>query len=96
MITLNKSEILTLRRLPGRIDVDQVALLLGFQPHDVPILIRHKLIVPLGNPAPCAPKWFSSAEIQLLSQDTSFLSKATRIISQHWKRKNKNEKSAIP
>jgi hypothetical protein len=81
--------ILNVRRLPGRLDVDQAATLLGFQRHDIPVLIRSKLLNPLGKPVQNATKWFASAVIQELAQDEKWLSKATVCISNHWKKKNK-------
>jgi hypothetical protein len=88
MITPNNTDILKLPRLPGRINAEQTAALLGFQMHDIPVLVAAKLILPLGNPSPAAPKWFSSIEIENLRLDSKFLAKATKIISANWRRKN--------
>jgi hypothetical protein len=38
--------------------VEQTADLLGFQKHDIPVLVKDKLMLPLRNSAPNAPKWF--------------------------------------
>lgn len=75
-------------RLPARISVEQTAELLGFQDHDIPVLIRKRLLNPLGKPAPNAPKWFSSLNILKLVENEEWLSKATKVISENWKRKN--------
>jgi len=88
MVTPNNSEILKLLRLPGRINAEQTATLLGFQLHDIPVLVAAKLIQPLGNPNQAAPKWFSSAEIESLRQDPKFLAKATRAVAQRWQKRN--------
>src|SRR6266566_3777933 len=45
-----KVALLNCRRLPGRLNTSETALLLGFQEHDVAPLIAAKLLVPLGKP----------------------------------------------
>lgn len=88
MINLPPQELLKMPRLPGRINAEQTAALLGFQIHDIPVLVAAKLIQPLGNPTPAAPKWFSSAEIENLRLDSKFLAKATKVVSQRWQQRN--------
>ena len=88
MTIASSNEMLKLLRLPGRINAEQVAILLGFQLHDIPVLVAAKLIHPLGNPTQAAPKWFSSVEIESFRQDPQFLAKATRAVSQRWKKRN--------
>jgi len=95
MITLNKIELLNASRLPARLDMEQIADLLGFQKHDIPVLVKAKLLAPLGNPAPNAPKWFASAIILELSKDEKWLSRATRLISLNWKKKNNMESEPL-
>ena len=50
-----KFALLNCRRLPGRLNTTETAVLLGVQDHDVPILTAAKLLVPLGKPAANAP-----------------------------------------
>ena len=75
-------------RLPARLDVQQTALVLGFQEHDIPVLIRVRLLKPLGNAVPNSPKYFASCEIDRLVSDPNWLHKATKAISSHWREKN--------
>ncbi len=42
--------LLSVQRLPGRINQDQVSQLLGFMPYDIPALVKAKMLKPLGNP----------------------------------------------
>jgi hypothetical protein len=78
---------LSVPRLPARLDVDQTARLLGFAAHDIPLLVRAKLLQPLGKPAPNAPKYFSSVAIEELHSNQNWLSAATKAVSQYWKTK---------
>ena len=85
---MNQNVILSLPRLPARLNVEQAASLLGFAEHDIPVLIRARLLKPLGNPPPNGNKYFSSAELETLARDHDWLNKATRAVTQHWRRKN--------
>ncbi len=88
---MNDAVILNCRRLPGRVDVDDTARLLGFQPHDIVTLMRARLLRPLGNPVPNAHKYFAAAELEELSRDRAWLEKATRAIAQHWRERNQRQ-----
>ena len=55
---------------------------------DIPVLVRAKLLKSLGNPAPNAPKYFASCEVEKLAADPDWLNKATKAISSHWRKKN--------
>jgi len=82
------------RNLPGRLDVASTSRLLGFAEHDIPILISWGKLVPLGDPAPNAPKWFCAIEVIQLATDREWLSKATREIGKYWRhRRDKQPKS---
>src|SRR5437016_894338 len=83
-----KFALLNCRRLPGRLNTSETALLLGFQEHDITTLIAAKFLVPLGKPAPNSPKYFAAVEIAERASTTEWLSGATKVIAKHWLRKN--------
>ncbi len=83
-----KYSFLNCRRLPDRINTSEAAALLGVQEHDIAPLIAARLLVPLGKPAPNAPKYFSSVEIVQLTENCSWLSEATKALAKHWLVKN--------
>jgi hypothetical protein len=78
---------------PARLTVEQVAWVIGCQPHDVPILVSTKLLKPLGNPPPNGIKFFATADILELMKDRSWLAKITNTVCQHWHKKNGRQKS---
>src|SRR5947208_11688475 len=78
---------------PARIGVEGTARFLGFQSHDIAVLARARLLKPLGNPAPNAPKYFARCEIEQKAGDVQWLDKATRVISEHWRRKNQRRQT---
>src|SRR5512140_453020 len=75
-------------RLPGRLDGRQAGTLLGFQPHDIPVLIAAKLLQPLGKPMANSPKYFAACVIEELRCNPDWLDRATRAVSRHWQSKN--------
>jgi hypothetical protein len=85
-------DILNVRRIPARLDSTQVARLLGFQPHDVPVLTATKLLVPLGKPAPNGTKFFAAVDVLRCAEDREWLDRATRMINRHWQAKNSRQK----
>lgn len=83
-----KLAVLNCRRLPARLNTSEVAIVLGFQDHDVATLVGARLLTPLGKPAHNSPKYFASVEIVGLAGDREWLSEATRTIAKHWFHKN--------
>jgi hypothetical protein len=75
--------------LTGRLLAEEAAAILGFKKHDIPILIRAKLLKPLGNPARNAVKYFAAVEIEQLAHDAEWLSKASKAIYNYWSNHNR-------
>ncbi|MCI0535533.1 MAG: hypothetical protein L0Z50_09905 [Verrucomicrobiales bacterium] len=83
-----KQQFLNLKQIPARLTAQEVAWLLGFQPHDIPILLRLKLLKtrasPRANGIPCSP----SLAIERLRSDPRWLARASDAIYEHWRKKN--------
>jgi hypothetical protein len=86
--------VLKCRRLPARLNVTEVAILLGFKEHDIAPLIVAKLLTPLGKPAPNAPKYFAAIEIVRRMESTGWLSEATRTLARRWSAKNSRKRQS--
>jgi hypothetical protein len=84
-------------RLQARLNVEQTAKVLGFSVHDIPILCHYGFLKPLGNPAPNAPKYFSSSSLKKVAENEGWLNKATETIYEYWRGKNgrKNPKNPV-
>jgi hypothetical protein len=65
--------------------------LLGFAEHDIPVLIKARLLKPLGSPAQNGIKWFSTAELEALAQDRAWLDRATKAVQSHWRVRNREK-----
>jgi hypothetical protein len=87
---MNEKSALLIRRLPARLDVNQTAEVLGFLPHEIPVLLKAGLLKPLGKPAPNGHKFFCTVEISGLAETREWLDKATRVVARHWKDRNLN------
>jgi hypothetical protein len=88
----DKWRLLNCRRLPGRLSVEETAVLLGVKEHDIAILIAAGCLRPLGRPAANAPKKFAAVTIETLREDAQWLSKATAMLAKAWFAKNARAK----
>ena len=90
-LTMNNDhkEFLNLRRLPGTLDAEQAAILLGVNETSIPILVAKSFLKPLGKIlAANAPKRFSSAAVEALTRDPEAMSRMHQLISSHWRSRN--------
>lgn len=82
-------EFLNLRRLPGTLDAEQAAILLGVNETSIPILVAKSFLKPLGKLlAANAPKRFSSAAVEALARDPEAMSRMHQLISSRWRSRN--------
>ena len=84
------------RNLPARLSAAETARLLGFPEHDIQILMAARKLVPLGDPAPNAPKYFAAVEVIQLAADRDWLHRATKDVARYWKRKRERGRSGSP
>ncbi len=81
--------------IPAKLDAAMTAKILGFQEHEIPVLVSHELLEPLGKPpTPNCKKYFARVHIMELAEDYKWLSKATSTIYTYWMNKNANRKPA--
>lgn len=80
--------LLEARRLPGRLTAAESAVILGFESHDMPVLVVRGLLKPLGKPAPNSTKYFPAESIIRLVRDEAWLDRATAAVAKHWREKN--------
>ena len=85
-----------LSTLPARLTPEQVASILGFKTHDIPILIRAKLLSPLGKPAQAAVKHFAKVTILELVGNVRWLTRAEKAIQDYWRSNNGKRRKHPP
>lgn len=88
---MNPNELLTISRLPGRVDSYGAAVLIGAHVDDIQHLCKKRLLKPLGSidVSSNATKFFSTLEIQELMKDRKWLGRVTdAIYARHRQRNN--------
>jgi len=81
-------DVLNLRRLPARLNVQQAAALLNCGEHDIPVLVSNGLLKPLGHPPPNAVKYFSPTDVLELAGDSKRMGQICDTIHAYWRGKN--------
>ncbi len=91
-----QEQFLNLKTHPARLKVEEAAWLLGFSPHEIPLLVSKGLLKPLGHPPLTGTKFFSTTIIQELRKDDKWLARACDCVVQYWRTVNQNRKTARP
>ena len=92
--TAQQNDFLGWKILPARLDATQAAWYLGFEPHEIPILIDGSLLKPLGKPARNCTKFFGSETLAQLRHDEKWLARASDAIAAYWRQRNARKRSA--
>jgi hypothetical protein len=82
----NNDWCLFVQRLPGRVNSEQAAKLIGCQAHDIGVLVRAKLLRPLGDARRNSVKYFSSVSLLALCANEKWLDKVTKAIGESRKK----------
>ena len=82
-------------RLPARLSVRQTADLLAFKEYEIPVLIRGRLLKPLGDPPHNGHKYFATVDILKHSQNVDWLDRASRLVTRHWQGKVAKRRSSL-
>ncbi len=88
-----KKDFLSLATPPARLGIEETAWFLGFNAHDIPVLVSAGLLKPLGRPAASGSKFFATVELQNLRNDVRWLAKASDAIVHYWRDKNAGRKN---
>ena len=80
--------LLNFRRLPARLTVEQVAVLLGFHPDGIDHLVDIGLLEMLGGSSRGVQRLFATVYVEQLGQDVKWLAKATIKIRQFHQQRN--------
>jgi hypothetical protein len=88
---LHRLQFLNLLHLPARSTAEETGWFLGFQAHQIPILVGAGLLKLLGQLVPNAVKYFATTTFCELKQDVNWESRASREIMQCWQKKNQKK-----
>jgi hypothetical protein len=84
----DKQAFMSFPRLPGRLTSEEAAWHLGFAMHDIPVLVAHGLLKPLGAPPQSATRYFAGPELEKMRNDSKWLDRASATLIRHWRKKN--------
>ncbi len=90
-----RRDLLSLRNLPARLEVEEAGWYLGFAPHAIPILIRAGLLKPLGHPARNGAKYFATVTLAELRNDPQWLARASDAVTRYWKHKSECKSQSV-
>jgi hypothetical protein len=91
-----REKFLNLKTPPARLNAEEAAWYLGFAAHDIPVLVSHGLLKPLGHPGDQSVKFFALVTLAELRSDPKWLSRATDTMLQHWRGKNARKSEYDP
>jgi hypothetical protein len=92
--TAQQSEFLSWKVIPARLDAAQTAWFLGFNPHEIPLLVGAGLLKPLGHPARNSTKFFATEILEQLRRDEKWLARASDAIGSYWRESNARKQTA--
>lgn len=87
-MTAPQTEFLTWQVIPARLDATQAAWFLGFEPHEIPLLVAAHLLKPLGHPARNSTKFFATESLEQFRRDEKWLARASDAIASYWRQRN--------
>lgn len=88
LVSSHVRDVLNLRRLPARLNVQQAAALLNCGEHDIPVLVSNGLLKPLGHPPANAVKYFAPTDVLELAGDGKRMGQICDAIYEYWRGKN--------
>src|SRR5207247_11407806 len=93
-VTAQQTEFLSWKVVPARLDASQTAWFLGFEPHEIPMLVAAGLLKPLGNPPRNSTKFFATEILEQLRRDEKWLARASDAICGYWRARNARKQDA--
>ena len=87
-MSTEQTEFLSWKVAPARLDAQQAAWFLGFESHEVRILVGAGLLKPLGHPARNSPKFFATEILEGLRRNEKWLARATDAVAAYWRQRN--------
>jgi len=86
--TISQTEFRSWKVAPARLTSTQAAWFLGFEPHEIPILVAGGFLKPLGHPPRNGTKFFATQALERLRRDERWLARASDAICEYWRKRN--------
>ena len=88
-----QTEFLSWKIAPARLNATQTAWFLGFEPHEIPMLVAAGLLKPLGHPARNSTKFFATETLEQLRRDEKWLARASDATASYWRERNARKRN---
>ena len=88
-----QTEFLSWHIAPARLSATQTAWFLGFEPHEISILLATGLLKPLGHPPRNGTKFFATETLEQLRRDEKWLARASDAICNYWRERNARKRT---
>ncbi len=93
-ITAQQTEFLSWKIVPARLSTTQTAWFLGFEPHEIAMLVAAGLLKPLGHPPRNSTKFFATETLEQFRRDEKWLARASDAIANYWRERNARRQTA--
>jgi hypothetical protein len=88
-----QTEFLSWKIAPARLNATQTAWFLGFETHEIPMLVAAGLLKPLGHPSRNSTKYFATEILEQLRRDEKWLARASDAIRNYWRDRNARKRT---
>lgn len=88
-----QTEFLSWKIAPARLNATQTAWFLGFETHEIPMLVAAGLLKPLGHPPRNSTKFFATEILEQLRRDEKWLARASDAICNYWRNRNARKRT---
>jgi hypothetical protein len=88
-----QTEFLSWKTAPARLNATQTAWFLGFETHEIPMLVAAGLLKPLGHPSRNSTKYFATEILEQLRRDEKWLARASDAICNYWRNRNARKRT---
>jgi hypothetical protein len=88
-----QNDFLSWKIAPARLNATQAAWYLGFQAHEIPILVAAGMLKPLGHPPRNSTKFFATEILEQLRHDEKWLARASDTICNYWRERNARKRT---
>lgn len=88
-----QTEFLSWKIAPARLNATQTAWFLGFETHEIPMLVAAGLLKPLGHPPRNSTKFFATEILEQLRRDEKWLARASDAICNYWRERNTRKRT---
>src|SRR6266496_518643 len=92
-MTSEQAEFHSWKIAPARLNATQTAWFLGFETHEIPMLVAAGLLKLLGNPPRNSTKFFATEILEQLRRDEKWLAHASDAICSYWRNRNARKRT---